>query len=469
MRKLRNKVLIFSIAAVMSMTGVETAVAANGFVNEGPGVALETKPAETPPAETNPAETNPAETKPAETPPVGTNPAETKPAESGAVGEETPSHAIGSNTTTGENNITYKTIAFTGLNARFQMGVGTQITNVVLSLQNIGGNIAYDAYVNNGGWQPWTFNDQPTGGTENSTYLEGVRIMPRAGLEKQYDVYYACTMSGLGKLAYAKNGEMSGAPGRGEHVTDIDIVLVPRGGAAPGNTTHPFFTVYHDKITNKEGVLTYADPAYTGWLDQEGYRFYVNNGQVLTGWQYIDGFKYYFAEDGLLVQDVDAIIGKQPSYLLKINKAMNCLTVYAPDGANGYIIPVKAMVTSVGDDTPIGTFPIPEKYRWRQMVTGAYAQYASRIKRGAGYLLHSVIYDVPNNHTLWTDTYNGLGVLRSMGCVRLTTGNAKWIFDHCAVGTNITVYESEIAGAFPKPGTIPIPAGQNYDPTDPNA
>lgn len=49
---------------------------------------------------------------------------------------------------------------------------------------------------------------------------------------------------------------------------------------------------------------------------------------------------------GRLVQDVDSLIGKQSDYLLKVNKTLNCLTVYAKDGNNGYIIPVKAMLTS---------------------------------------------------------------------------------------------------------------------------
>lgn len=444
-----KKLLLLTMTLTMSLSGAGTALASGNFVNAGPGVALG------------------EDYQAGDDAQAGENQSqEEAKATEGSPSEETSS---GSATTTGEDGVTYRTVSFPGVNATYRMGNGSQITNVTLSLQHTGGNVAYDAYVNNGGWQPWTFNDQPTGGMENSTYLEGFRIMPRAGLEKTYDVYYACTMSGLGKLDYAKNGQMSGAPGRGEHVTDIDIVLVPKGGAAPGNTTNPFFTVYHDKIKNQEGVLTFEDPAYTGWLDQEGYRWYVSNGQIMTGWQYIDGYKYYFAEDGLLVQDVESILGKQPSYEIRINKQMNCLTIYAADGANGFIIPVKAMVTSVGDDTPIGSFKTPEKYRWRQMVTGAYAQYATRIKKGTGFLLHSVIFDIPNNQTLWTDTFNGLGVLRSLGCVRLTTEHAKWIYDNCAVGTTITVYNSDVASPFTKPGTIPIPAGQNYDPTDPDA
>lgn len=111
---------------------------------------------------------------------------------------------------------------------------------------------------------------------------------------------------------------------------------------------------------------------------------------------YIDGYKFYFDSCGRLVQDVDSLIGKQSDYLLKVNKTLNCLTVYAKDGNNGYIIPVKAMLTSVGDDTPIGTFKTPEKYRWRLMVNDTYTQYATRITQG--FLFHSITYATPNEN-----------------------------------------------------------------------
>ncbi|MFR4440833.1 MAG: L,D-transpeptidase family protein [Hungatella sp.] len=470
MRKFAKQLCMVTVSAVMAVSGTGTALAATDFVNSGPGVGLGDLESG------GVIDTTTPESDGSQSGSVQNNDGQAGNEENGdgqtaeETGETVPEAGADVTTSVDENGITYQTVNFGQLHARYRMGKGTQITNITLTLQNQPGNIAYGAYVNNGGWQPWTFNDQPTGGMEDSTYVEGFRIMPRNGLEKVYDVYYSCTMSGMGKLGYAKNGEMAGAPGRGEYVTGVDIVFVPKGQPGPVSEKLPFYTIYHDQITtNENGLLVYSDPNYTGWLDQEGYRWYVSAGQVLTGWQYIDGYQYYFGTDGILVQDVEHLLEGKQNYLLRINKAQNCLTVYAQDGANGHIIPVKAMVTSVGDDTPLGTFQTPVKYEWRQMVTGAYAQYATRVKAGAGYLMHSVIFDVPNNHTLWTDTYNGLGVLRSLGCIRLTTGNAKWIYDHCPVGTTIEIYESDVPSPFTKPGVIPLPEGQNYDPTDPTA
>ena len=164
---------------------------------------------------------------------------------------------------------------------------------------------------------------------------------------------------------------------------------------------------------------------------------------------------------------MDSLIGKQAEYELHVNKQLNCLTVYAKDGDNGFIIPVKAMLTSGGDDTPLGTFHTPEKYRWRFMVNDTYTQYATRITKG--FLFHSITYETTNPNTMITNGYNGLGVVRSAGCVRLTCENAKWIYDNCKIGTTVVIYEDpNVPSPFMKPYVVLIPDDQTYDPSDPN-
>lgn len=38
--------------------------------------------------------------------------------------------------------------------------------------------------------------------------------------------------------------------------------------------------------------------------------------------------------------------------------------------------------------------------------------------------------------------YNKLGTSASMGCVRLTVENAKWIYDNCPAGTTIRMVKN---------------------------
>lgn len=373
---------------------------------------------------------------------------------------------------TGMPYVKYR-INFGNIYAEYEYVEGDKLRNVRYSLNGVDGTIVYRTHCYNGeGTLPrdWVMNGVVNGVELGAHHVEAVQINLAQTAGYFYDVWYRVVMKHAGELGWAKNGEKAGYPGVGDYVTNIEVALLPKGSAAPGETSNSFRASFHENFERNEQGFFYRHPEqelFTGWLDDGKNRYYVYENNVLVGWHYIDGLKYYFQEDGTLLMNVDAVIGKQPNYLIKINKQTNCLTVYAQDGANGYIIPVKSMLTSVGDDTPIGTFKSPEKYRWRQMVTGAYSQYATRVKAGAGYLIHSVIYDVPDNRTLWTGTYNELGVARSLGCIRLTTENAKWIYDNCAIGTTINIYNDPVPGPFYKPEIIPIPHAQFWDPTDP--
>ncbi|MGO5051984.1 L,D-transpeptidase family protein [Lachnospiraceae bacterium LCP25S3_G4] len=202
----------------------------------------------------------------------------------------------------------------------------------------------------------------------------------------------------------------------------------------------------------------------TGWILWEGKWYYLGtSGNMYQDWNYVDGYKYYFYSNGALCEDVRPYVGGP--YWIKVAKQANCVTVYAKDGNNGYIIPVKAMVCSTGNPTPIGTFYSPSKYRWQEMVGGSFAQFCTRIT--GNFLFHSVPYAKTNNQTLYTNYYNLLGTTTSLGCIRLTTADAYWIYYNCELGTPITIYNSWHPGPFSKPEAPKLPIGQRWDPTDP--
>ena len=136
-----------------------------------------------------------------------------------------------------------------------------------------------------------------------------------------------------------------------------------------------------------------------------------------SGWKYVKGYKLYYDKNGKLVKDVSSIIGKRSSYIVKVNKRKNCVTVYAKDGRKGYIIPVKAFPCSAGNATPITTARTPSKYRWHRLNGNCYGQWCTRIKQG--YLFHSVMYGKTSNTSLSVKNYNKLGRTASHGCIRL--------------------------------------------------
>ena len=169
--------------------------------------------------------------------------------------------------------------------------------------------------------------------------------------------------------------------------------------------------------------------------------------------------------------DDDAQDEPEFPYYIRINRKQNCITVYTLDDEGEYTIPYKAMICSTGlyNATPRGTYQISTKYLWRELYGGVYGQYATRIHGGV--LFHSVPYYSRSKNALCTDKYNKLGQQASMGCVRLTVEDAKWIAENCPQGTTVEIYDDDDPGPLGKPEAVKIDTdspNKGWDPTDPD-
>ena len=158
-------------------------------------------------------------------------------------------------------------------------------------------------------------------------------------------------------------------------------------------------------------------------------------------------------------------------YYIKINRRQNCITVYTSDENGEYTVPYKAMICSTGlyNATPRGTFHLSTQYLWRELYGKVYGQYATRITGGV--LFHSVPYYKKSKSALCTEKYNKLGQQASMGCVRLTVEDAKWIADNCPSGTTVEIYDDDDPGPLGKPEAAHIDTdspNKGWDPTDPD-
>ncbi|MGN0160580.1 MAG: L,D-transpeptidase family protein [Lachnospiraceae bacterium] len=178
------------------------------------------------------------------------------------------------------------------------------------------------------------------------------------------------------------------------------------------------------------------------------------------------------AQKAALEYQVDPSVEKP--YMIKVNRALNTVTVYGIDANGFYSIPVKAMVCSTGKevgDTPLGNGKITDKYTFHPMVDGTYGQYAVRYMDG-GILFHSVPYYEKEKDQLETDQFNKLGEVASLGCVRLCVRDALWIYENCPKGTDVVVYDdTSDPGPLGKPEMIKIPMDSQFagwDPTDPD-
>jgi len=59
-------------------------------------------------------------------------------------------------------------------------------------------------------------------------------------MAEHYDIYYRVHSQNYGWLGWAKNGESAGTAGHSYRLEAIEIVLVEKGGEAPGSTTRSF-------------------------------------------------------------------------------------------------------------------------------------------------------------------------------------------------------------------------------------
>lgn len=161
-------------------------------------------------------------------------------------------------------------------------------------------------------------------------------------------------------------------------------------------------------------------------------------------------------------------------YRLEVNCEQNVVNVYEKDENGEYKNCVKVMLCSVGFATPTsGTYSL-KKYggwEWKGLQGDVYGQYATQIT--GNILFHSVPYtEKYNNASLEYWEYDKLGTSASLGCIRLTVKNAKWIYDNCASGTKVYFYKDSNPGPLGKPSERKISGDSevnSWDPTDPNS
>ena len=159
-------------------------------------------------------------------------------------------------------------------------------------------------------------------------------------------------------------------------------------------------------------------------------------------------------------------------YYIKVNYGAQVVNIYKKNSSGKYE-PYKAMICSTGTHTPpSGVYRTLGKGNWWGLMGNVYGQYSTHIM--GDILFHSVPYLTKGDKSsleYWA--YDQLGQRVSMGCVRLTVKDAKWIYENCPIGTQVEFYSSSNPGPFGKPSAKKIssaPASvRGWDPTDPDS
>ena len=117
-------------------------------------------------------------------------------------------------------------------------GLSLEALNCGLEWYGHNGGIQLRGHVSNVGWQSW--GNGSCGTTGQSKALEAVQMRLTGDAANAYDIWYSVHSADYGWLGWAKNGEPAGTAGKSKAAQAVKVVLVPKGGAAPGSVAGAF-------------------------------------------------------------------------------------------------------------------------------------------------------------------------------------------------------------------------------------
>lgn len=103
--------------------------------------------------------------------------------------------------------------------------------------------IRYKSHVQSIGWQNWSYNGGVSGTVGQAKRVEAIKIELTGTKAEQFDIYYRVHSQNVGWLDWACNGRVAGSTGLSYRIEAMQVIIVPKGAAAPGKTNNPFVGV----------------------------------------------------------------------------------------------------------------------------------------------------------------------------------------------------------------------------------
>lgn len=162
------------------------------------------------------------------------------------------------------------------------------------------------------------------------------------------------------------------------------------------------------------------------------------------------------------------------NYLIRVFKDRQMVVVYSdPDSDQSFSKMEHAFICSSAIepyDTPSGDQQLGLKLLSGYMLDGSYCKYCSEFKKTYYFHAPPSYGDVEEAGVSWKD-YNSLGKEASHGCIRLTTRDAKWIFENCGENTKVEILDSSegYSGLPDQIDRLMMQEGEpSWDPTNDN-
>lgn len=116
------------------------------------------------------------------------------------------------------------------------------------------GTVKYSVHCQTYGWMDEVTENKLAGTTGEAKRLEAITVTLSGDLATYCDVYYRVHCQRLGWLGWAKNGEKAGTAGYAYRMEAMQIKILPKGSAAPGNAKG----CYYDKNDKSTALPGYA-------------------------------------------------------------------------------------------------------------------------------------------------------------------------------------------------------------------
>ena len=181
----------------------------------------------------------------------------------------------------------------------------------------------------------------------------------------------------------------------------------------------------------------YGEPGtgvmHIGWLKLGSTWYYLSSsGAMVTGWQTIDGKSYYFTSSGVWVDGGAMAIKAQgytsgTNYLIMVDCSAHKVGVFR-GSVNNWSLQYSWRCVTGAPSTPTikGTFHTTG-FKRNSLSTDSRAIYCTQI--WGGYFFHSILA-----------SESELGQSLSHGCIRLPYSAAQWIHSNIYAGTTVVIY-----------------------------
>ena len=117
-------------------------------------------------------------------------------------------------------------------------GLPLEALNAGISWYGHGGGIEFRSHVSGYGWRAWA--EGLAGTTGQARQLEALQVRLTGEVAESYDVWYRVHVAGAGWLGWASDGVAAGTTGKGLAVQAVEMMLLPKGSEAPGDTANSY-------------------------------------------------------------------------------------------------------------------------------------------------------------------------------------------------------------------------------------